>query len=82
MRPRELESALTPLTADDRRAGPAMAAALIRRGVLTKFQAQKILAGAIKGLVVGPYQILAPLGRGGMGKVYLARQADESAGGG
>jgi hypothetical protein len=51
-----------------------LADALVRAHDLTHFQADKLLAGRWQGLVVGPYCVLAPLGRGGMGTVvYLAR---------
>ena len=47
----------------------------VRAGVLTRFQADKLLAGADRGLVLGPYHMLSPVGRGGMGAVYLARDS-------
>ncbi|MGF1580613.1 MAG: serine/threonine-protein kinase [Gemmataceae bacterium] len=41
--------------------------------LLSTFQAQKLLKGASIGLVLGPYHLVTPIGRGGMGTVYLAR---------
>lgn len=47
---------------------------LIAAGELTHYQAEKLLRGRADGWVIGPYVVLAPLGRGGMGTVvYLAR---------
>src|SRR5262249_12625358 len=50
-----------------------MADHLVKLGKLSRFQASKLIGGAPLGLVLGPYQVLAPIGRGGMGTVYLAR---------
>src|SRR5207248_2610775 len=58
----------------DQRADPqALADHLVRHGHLSRFQARRLLKGVTFGLVLGPFQVLAPLGRGGMGTVYLAR---------
>ncbi|QJX00093.1 serine/threonine-protein kinase [Frigoriglobus tundricola] len=54
----------------------ACAAALVAAKRLTAFQAEQLLAGQVRGLVLGAYRVLRPLGQGGMGVVYLAEHAD------
>lgn len=48
---------------------------LVRTGKLSRFQASKLLEGVTLGLVLGPFHVLAPIGKGGMGAVYLARDS-------
>ena len=54
----------------------ACAEKLVTAEVLTPFQAKQLLAGRVRGLVLGQYRVLGPLGKGGMGIVYLAEHVD------
>src|SRR5687768_13667149 len=49
------------------------AVALVKRGLLTSYQAKMLLAGKSRGFLIGSYQIQSPIGQGGMGIVYLAK---------
>src|SRR5262249_54004535 len=52
---------------------PALAAELQRRGWLTSYQVDHLLQGRKGQLLFGPYLLLEPLGKGGMGQVFKAR---------
>ena len=49
-----------------------IADALIADDVITRWQAEKLLAGKHKGFTLGKYKLLGLLGKGGMSSVYLA----------
>ena len=50
--------------------------ALIEAGLVTPFQSRFLLQGRHKGLLLGPYKVLRPLAKGGMGLVYLAEHTE------
>jgi serine/threonine-protein kinase len=51
---------------------PALADYLVGQGILSPFQAERILSGKTQGLVLGPYVLSDSIGTGSMGQVYKA----------
>ncbi len=74
--PREpLQEALRDLPKVGRDDPKTVADHLVAKNLLTPYQAHKLLLGVSLGLVLGNYRIQAPIGRGGMGTVYLAKDS-------
>jgi serine/threonine protein kinase len=71
----QLQEALRDVPKGQRDDPQALADHLIRKGKLSRFQAGKLLRGTGKGLLLGSYQVLAPIARGGMSTIYLARDS-------
>jgi serine/threonine-protein kinase len=57
---------------------PALADCLVKNGLLTQFQCERLLQGKTQGFVLGPFTLLDVLGTGSLGTVYKARSKSDS----
>src|SRR5579871_516136 len=57
---------------------PALAEFLVEQGILTDFQAERLLQGKTQGFVLGPFTLMDSLGTGSMGTVYKARSKNDN----
>src|SRR5260370_11551084 len=51
---------------------------LVSQGVLTQFQAERVLQGKTQGLVLGPYVLVDGVGQGSMGVVHKAQSKTDN----
>jgi serine/threonine-protein kinase len=57
---------------------PALSEHLIGQGILTEFQAERLLQGKTQGFVLGPFVLMDALGTGSLGTVYKARSKTDN----
>lgn len=66
------------LSKNPRAEPPALAEYLVAQGVLTDFQAERLLQGKTQGFVLGPFTLMDALGSGSMGTVYKAHNKTDN----
>src|SRR5262245_48779704 len=69
----EVKSAILPQAGDD---VDTLADLLVRHGLLSRYQIDRLLSDSDEPLVLGPYRVLDLLGEGGLCKVYKAFHTD------
>src|ERR1700683_2767126 len=57
---------------------PVLAEFLVGQGILTDFQAERLLQGKTQGFVLGPFTLMDALGAGSMGTVYKAQSKNDN----
>ena len=57
---------------------PSLAEHLVGQGILTQFQADRLLQGKTQGFVLGPFTLMDALGAGSMGTVYKAQSKTDN----
>jgi serine/threonine protein kinase len=69
----QLDQVIGEFLSKNPRAEPAaLSEFLVQQGILTQFQADRLLQGKTQGFVLGPFTLMDALGAGSMGTVYKA----------
>lgn len=72
--PEQLSQLRSNLPSDNNIEARKLAVVLVKRGLLSRWQAEKLLAGKKFNFVLGKYKIIEQIGKGGRGDVYKAEQ--------
>ena len=70
--PEQIASTVDQYQLEDQPAAKDVAQVLVNQGLLTRFQAERLLEGRYRGFFIDQYKVLEILGAGGMGWVYTA----------